>query len=64
MLVLSRQIGNRIVVAGNIEITVVQISGNRVRLGVTAPSDVSIRRLPAGEKIQETIVDVRIGARG
>lgn len=44
MLVLSRKIGNRIVIAGNIEITVVQVRGNKVRLGVNAPRHISIAR--------------------
>jgi carbon storage regulator len=60
MLVLSRKVGNRVVVAGNIEITVVQIYGNRVRLGVTAPSDVSISRHAAPERIE----DVHVGQQG
>jgi carbon storage regulator len=47
MLVLSRKIGNRIVIAGNIEIVVLQIRGNKVRLGVNAPRDVSIVRCDA-----------------
>lgn len=44
MLVLARKIGERIVIDGNIELVVVQIRGNRVRLGVRAPRDVSIHR--------------------
>jgi carbon storage regulator len=44
MLVLSRKIGDRLVIAESIEITVVQIRGNKVRLGVTAPRQVSVRR--------------------
>ena len=44
MLVLSRKTGERIVIAGNNEITVSQIRGNRVRLTVNAPHQVSITR--------------------
>jgi carbon storage regulator len=44
MLVLSRKVGNRIVIAGDIEITVLRVHGNRVRLGVNAPRHVSIVR--------------------
>lgn len=42
MLVLSRKIGSRIVIAENIEITVLQVRGTKVRLGVNAPHHVSI----------------------
>ena len=44
MLVLSRKIGERIVIAGNVEITVSQIHKGRVRLAVNAPRQVSITR--------------------
>ena len=44
MLVLARNIGERIIIDGNIELVVVQIRGNRVRLGVRAPREVSIHR--------------------
>lgn len=44
MLVLSRKVGQRIVVGPEIEITVVAIRGPKVRLGFTAPRDVPIHR--------------------
>jgi carbon storage regulator len=44
MLVLSRKIGERIVINHNTTVEVLQIIGNRVRLGVTAPSGVPILR--------------------
>lgn len=44
MLVLTRKRGERVVISDNIELTVVSIRGKRVKLGVTAPADVSIRR--------------------
>ena len=51
MLVLSRKVGSRMVVAGNVEIEVVKISGNRVRLGITAPCHVAINRLELCSRI-------------
>jgi carbon storage regulator len=44
MLVLSGKVGNRIIIAGDIEITVLRVQGNRVRLGVNAPRHISIIR--------------------
>ena len=44
MLVLCRKRGERIVIGPNIELTVVDIRGNNVRLAVEAPRDVSIHR--------------------
>ena len=44
MLVLTRKRGERVVISDHIELTVVSIRGKRVKLGVIAPADVSIRR--------------------
>jgi len=44
MLVLTRKIGQQVVVDGKIEVSVVEIKGNKVRLAFTAPDDVHIRR--------------------
>jgi len=44
MLVLSRRIGERVVVDRKIEISVVEIKGNKVRLAFQAPDDVHICR--------------------
>ncbi len=57
MLVLSRKIGERIIINDHITVEVLQIVGNRVRLGVTAPSGVPILReelLASPAKIVET----------
>ena len=43
MLVLSRKWGDAVVIGGNIRLTVLAIRGNQVRLGFTAPPDVSMR---------------------
>jgi carbon storage regulator len=44
MLVLSRKIGERVVIGRDIEICIVQIRGDRVRLGFEAPAQVVIQR--------------------
>ena len=44
MLVLSRKFDQRIVIGGNIVITVVEIQRDRVRLGIEAPENVVIDR--------------------
>jgi carbon storage regulator len=45
MLVLSRRIGEEIVIGGNIHVTVLAVNGNRVRLGITAPASIPVARL-------------------
>jgi carbon storage regulator len=44
MLVLSRKLGERIVIGDNIVLTVVKIDRNQIRLGIEAPRDVAIYR--------------------
>lgn len=44
MLVLSRKLGEQVMLGDNIWVTVLAIHGNRVRLGFTAPAEVSIQR--------------------
>jgi carbon storage regulator len=50
MLVLSRKVGQVIIVGDNIRIMVTEISYNKVRLGIDAPKDVEIYR----EEIRDT----------
>ena len=44
MLVLARKVGQHIVIGDCIEITVLNIRGDQVRLGITAPRDVVVHR--------------------
>jgi carbon storage regulator len=44
MLVLTRKMNERIVIGGNVEVVVLSVSGNRVRLGITAPMETTVTR--------------------
>lgn len=50
MLVLSRKVGEKLVIDGNITVEVVKIQGNRITLGLVAPSDVKILRSELDQK--------------
>jgi carbon storage regulator len=52
MLVLSRHRDERIIIGDNIVITVVDIRGDKVRLGIDAPIDVPVHREEIIEKIR------------
>ena len=52
MLVLSRKRDERIIIGGNIVITVVEVRGDKVRLGIEAPVDVPVHRQEVFEAIQ------------
>jgi carbon storage regulator len=44
MLVLSRKVGERIVIGPNVFVTVIEVRGDRVKLGFVAPDEVPIHR--------------------
>ncbi len=44
MLVLSRKIGQRIRIAGDIEVVVTEIQGDRIKIGIEAPKHVPVLR--------------------
>jgi len=52
MLVLSRQRDEEIMIGDHIRITIVEIRGDKVRLGIQAPSDVSVHRREVYEAIR------------
>lgn len=52
MLVLSRQRDESIMIGDNIVITVVDIRGDKVRLGINAPTEVPVHRQEVYEAIQ------------
>lgn len=52
MLVLSRKRDEKIVIGNNIVITVVDVRGDKVRLGIEAPSEVPVHRQEVLEAVQ------------
>jgi carbon storage regulator len=52
MLVLSRKVGERMMIGPNIVVTVLEIRGNVVKLGCEAPMDVPIHREEVSRRLQ------------
>jgi carbon storage regulator len=52
VLVLSRTVNQEIVIGHDIRVMVIEVRGDKVRLGVTAPRDVSVHRHEVYEAIQ------------
>jgi carbon storage regulator len=50
MLVLSRKIGEEVVIGDNIRVKVLNIAGGKVRIGIVAPADVTVDRQEIHEK--------------
>ena len=55
MLVLSRKVGEEIVIADNIRVTVLSVHGDRVRLGILAPKEVVVDRQEVHDKRQNSV---------
>lgn len=53
MLILSRKLEESIIIDGTIEIKIVSIDENRVRIGIKAPGNVEVHRKEVYEKIME-----------
>lgn len=53
MLILTRRVGETLVVGDDITVTVLGVKGNQVRLGVNAPKDVSVHREEIYQRIQQ-----------
>ena len=52
MLILTRRIGESIVIGKNVKVTVLSIKGNQVRLGIDAPRTISVHREEIYQRIQ------------
>jgi len=52
MLVLARKVGQSIVIAEDVEITVIEVRGEQVRLGINAPKSVAVHRKELLEQIK------------
>jgi carbon storage regulator len=51
MLILTRRIGETVIIGGEVDVTVLGVKGNQVRLGVKAPRDVAVHREEIYERI-------------
>lgn len=58
MLVVTRKIDESIIISDNIEVTVLEVTGDRVKLGISAPRDIKIIRneLRDAQKLNEEAV--------
>jgi carbon storage regulator len=53
MLILTRRVGESLMIGDNVNVTVLGVKGNQVRLGVNAPKEVSVHREEIYQRIQQ-----------
>lgn len=53
MLILTRRVGESLMIGDEVNVTVLGIKGNQVRIGVNAPRDVSVHREEIYQRIQQ-----------
>lgn len=52
MLILTRKIGESLIIGDDVEVTVLSVRGNQVKLGVNAPKEIAVHRQEIYERIK------------
>lgn len=58
MLILTRRIGESLVIDNQIIVTVLGVKGNQVKIGIRAPTDVTVHREEIYQRIQQEKTDI------
>ena len=58
MLILTRRVGESVVIGGDVTVTVLGVKGNQARLGINAPRDIAVHREEIHERIEREKADV------
>ncbi|NEX21769.1 carbon storage regulator CsrA [Thiorhodococcus mannitoliphagus] len=62
MLILTRRVGETLMIGDEVTVTVLGVKGNQVRIGVNAPRDVAVHREEIYERIKREQAEVGQGA--
>ena len=60
MLILSRRVGEKLIIGENVTVTILGVKGNQIRIGIDAPRDIAVNR----EEIYQRILKEQKALRG
>jgi carbon storage regulator len=64
MLVLTRKVGENIIIGENIRVTIVSIDHGKVRIGIEAPRDITVDRQEVHERREQAVSPAALAATG
>ena len=60
MLILTRRVGEVVMIGDNVSVTIVGVKGTQIRIGISAPKDVTIHRKEIYERIRHEQLPARL----
>jgi len=62
MLILTRRVGETLMIDDQVTVTVLAVKGNQVRIGINAPRDVAVHREEIYQRIQQEKTDIIVSS--
>jgi carbon storage regulator len=60
MLILTRRVGETVVIGDNVTVAIIGVKGSQIRIGINAPKDVTVHRKEIYERIRHAQVPERL----